>query len=244
MATFLLVPGAMHGAWVWHRVERRLRRAGHRARAIDLPGTGENRSVSSRRATLAIWADYVADEISATAGDVLLVGHSRGGHVISEAAERVPFQLAGLVYVTAGLAPSGSTLFEALGVDPAASPPTPGGHFRAPTPEQAMAQFYHRSPAEDAAEAIGRLYPEAYAPSATAVRLTADRWGSVPRAYIECSDDRIVTLETQRRMLARVPCDPVITIDADHSPFFSTPKALADALLKVASRFAPLPASA
>ena len=84
MATFILVPGAMHPAWCWHRIVPLLEQGGHRAIAIDLPGTGEDRSIDRRDATLAIWADHVADQVRRAEGPVLLTGHSRGGLVISE----------------------------------------------------------------------------------------------------------------------------------------------------------------
>jgi pimeloyl-ACP methyl ester carboxylesterase len=63
---------------------------------------------------------------------------------------------------------------------------------------------------------------------------TADRWGRLPRAYIECTDDRILPIGAQRAAHAALPCDPVIAIDSDHSPFFSAPDVLADALDSIA----------
>ena len=52
----------------------------------------------------------------------------------------------------------------------------------------------------------------------------------MPRAYIECPQDRTITLGAQRRMQAALPCDPVFTLDSDHSPFFSQPEELAQML--------------
>jgi alpha-beta hydrolase superfamily lysophospholipase len=95
MSTFLLVPGASHTAWCWHKVVPLLRAAGHNAVAMDLPGTGENGSVALRDASLEVWSEYVAEQVQDAHRPVLLAGHSRGGYVISEAAERVPDRLAG-----------------------------------------------------------------------------------------------------------------------------------------------------
>jgi hypothetical protein len=64
----------------------------------------------------------------------------------------------------------------------------------------------------------------------TPLRLTAERFGRVPRAYIETVYDNAVPLALQRAMQAALPCNPVVTLDTDHSPFYSAPGALADAL--------------
>lgn len=237
MATFILVPGAMHPAWCWHRLVPLLEAAGHDAIALDMPGTGTNRSIHPRDATLAIWADYVADQVRRAAKPVLLAGHSRGGLVISEAAEQVPDELAGLIYVTAAVPIPGRPLVETSGTDAAMVPVLDADGCMSFPAEFATERFYHRCSAEDAAEAIARLFPEPFAPVATPSTITPGRWGRVPRAFIECSDDRALTLDNQRRMQATAPCDPVITIDADHSPFFCAPEALAEAMLRTADDF-------
>ena len=82
----------------------------------------------------------------------------------------------------------------------------------------------------DYESALTRMRPEPLKPLVTPLRITPDRFGRVPRAYIECSQDRTITLGAQRRMQATLPCDPVLTLAADHSPFFSQPAALAQML--------------
>ncbi|MFO0582037.1 MAG: hypothetical protein U0229_07195 [Anaeromyxobacter sp.] len=52
----------------------------------------------------------------------------------------------------------------------------------------------------------------------------------MPRVYVECLEDRAVTLPLQRRMQADSPCTRVLTLDGSHSPFFSRPEALSAAL--------------
>jgi hypothetical protein len=66
------------------------------------------------------------------------------------------------------------------------------------------------------------------------VTLTAERFGSVPRAYVEATDDRAISLEMQRDMQALLPCEPVITLECDHSPFYSAVPELVEALLSLA----------
>jgi len=238
-AHFLLIVGAMHGAWVWRRIVPLLEAAGYAATALELPGMGEDRSVAPGDVTLAGWADFVADAVRASPAPVILVGHSRGGVVIGEAAERVPDRLAGLVYVTALIVPPGRTAFQTMQVDPAAyvtGISVRDGAMTA-TPEMVVAGMYHRCTPAEAAEAASRLCPEPYASFSTPAGVSWERWGRVPRAFIECEDDRSLPLALQRSMQIEAPCDPVIRIDADHSPFFSASGALADALIITAQAF-------
>ena len=74
------------------------------------------------------------------------------------------------------------------------------------------------------------MTPEPLKPLVTPLRITDARFGGVPRAYVECSRDRTVTLAAQRAMQAALPCDPVFTLDSDHSPFLSHPRRLAQVL--------------
>jgi pimeloyl-ACP methyl ester carboxylesterase len=64
------------------------------------------------------------------------------------------------------------------------------------------------------------------------LQLSAERYGKVPKVYIECLQDRAVTLALQRRMLAETPCHPVFSLDSSHSPFFSQPENLAQVLME------------
>jgi hypothetical protein len=71
------------------------------------------------------------------------------------------------------------------------------------------------------------MTPEPLKPLVTKLLVTAQRFGRVPRTYIECLQDRTVTLAAQRRMQAALPCEPVLALDSDHSPFLSQPQDLA-----------------
>ena len=238
MATFILIHGAWHGGWCWERVAPLLEAAGHRVLAPDLPGMGTDRRVLGDD-PLGEWAEFVAGLAEAAEAPVILVGHSRGGLVISEAAERVPGSVARLVYLTAFLLDAGQSLAQVaerhpeVGPAPAIRPaddPTRLGIDR----EQAIPIFYNLTSGEDARAAADRLVAEPIAALTTPIRISAERFGRVPRAYIEAADDRAISLDMQREMQARLPCAPVITLECDHSPFYSAPEALAAALLTLA----------
>ena len=214
----------------------RLAQAGHTVLAPDLPSLGRDRTPVSA-VTLASWADSIGTLVEAAAEPVVLVGHSRGGIVISTVAERLPERIARLAYVTAFLLRDGETLLSVAETVAATSRIVPN---LAMTPDQSAITipdaalregFYGECPEADLALARMLLLPEPAAPSATPVHVTPERFGRVPRAYIECRRDQAIPLELQRRMARDSECPVVASLDTDHSPFFSTPEALVEALL-------------
>ena len=94
-------------------------------------------------------------------------------------------------------------------------------------PHIAGEAFYGSCDEAQRARALARLSPEPLKPLVTAVKVTAARFGTVPRAYIGCSADRTLSPVAQQSMRAALPCDPVFTLDCDHSPFLSRPAELA-----------------
>ena len=102
MSTFVLVHGAWHGGWCWERVADRLKARGHRVFAPTMTGLAERASEMSRSIDL---DTHVADIVGLiereNLRDVVLVGHSYGGWVISGVAEKVGPRLASLVYLDA-----------------------------------------------------------------------------------------------------------------------------------------------
>ena len=83
--TFLLIHGAWEGAWSWAETTAYLENNGHTVKAIDLPGHGDDKTPTSD-INMALYANRVKDELTKTEGQVILVGHSFGGFVISQVA--------------------------------------------------------------------------------------------------------------------------------------------------------------
>lgn len=89
MSQFLLVHGGFHGAWCWRKTVAELEKRGHRAKAIDLPGQGEDETPLTK-VTLGTMVDKIVVEMAGLPGQVVLVGHSLGGIAISVTGETVP----------------------------------------------------------------------------------------------------------------------------------------------------------
>ncbi|WP_280381992.1 alpha/beta fold hydrolase [Nocardia wallacei] len=100
MSTYLLVHGAFHGGWAWQRVTPLLASAGHRVHAPSLVGLGERAQELTRYVGLDTHVDDLARLVTTEdLTDVILVGHSYAGIVITALADRMPGRIAELVYV-------------------------------------------------------------------------------------------------------------------------------------------------
>lgn len=138
MANYVLVHGGWQGGWVYQRLARQLRAAGHDVYAATLTGLGERSHLASMPINLDTHIADVANLIVFEAlTDVVLVGHSYGGMVITGVADQLSDRIAALVYLDALVAENGDTLlslrpeYHALFFTGAA---TGGGRLIAPRP--------------------------------------------------------------------------------------------------------------
>jgi pimeloyl-ACP methyl ester carboxylesterase len=240
MAGFVLIHGSWHGGWCFDPVSDILRARGHVVVAPTLPGMGGT-AEEMAAVTLDGWAEFAAQhchdlKAQLDGGPVVLVGHSRGGLVVSSAAERDPTAMDALVYICAMMLPSGFSRAEFKALEG----PNPvfdgmisrvhGGIATVVDPAKAGAVFAQISPPELVAGVLPRLVAEPHGPRSQPLVLTPERFGSLPRTYVECTFDRTIPIDSQRRMQHLVPGAQVVSLEADHSPYLSMPHKLADAL--------------
>ncbi len=228
MASFVLVHGHMHGAWCWDKVVPLLRAKGHRVTAFDLPGRGGD-ATPHAEVTLGHFVRATQAVVAAQDEPVILVGHSAGGTVLSEIAERMPGRVRRLVYVAAILLRDGESIMSAFVPDMPQD-----GAIAVEGPSAVLAEkeklrqrFYNTCSRDDSDWALARICPEPVAPMLEPVRVTQGCFGRVPRAFIQTLRDQGVYIAQQRAMCAALPCDPVIAMDTDHSPFLCAPGAFA-----------------
>lgn len=244
MAGFVFIHGAWLGGWVFDAVGQRLAAMGHVVDAPDLPGM--NGGSGPDAPTLADWSAFAVERCEAlrrsSGQPVVLVGHSRGGVVLSRAAEEAPDAMAGLIYLCAMMLPGGS-VGSAWGSHLRANPalaalvsPTEDGEGTCLDRNHVAALFAQNANQTDGEMLAARVATEPDAPRRATLRLTPERYGRVPRTYIACTQDRVIPIARQRDMIARQPGTKVIEIEADHSPFLSAPDALARALDSLSAR--------
>ena len=234
MSHFVLVHGAWHGAWCWEKVVPLLAARGHRVRAIDLPGHGQD----PKPPGAVTWDDYMSrmgEVIEAAPEPLILVGHSLGGAVITGAADRWPERIRALVYLCAMLpdAPDFFTRFRTTSLLTGAVRPSADGSVMELDPAVVRDAFYHDCADDDARRAAARLRPQPAGAFGMSFELAPERFGRVPRHCVECSQDRAIDIASQRGMYAKLPCT-VHTLDASHSPFYSMPDQLVEMLERTA----------
>ena len=214
---------------------------GYKVIAIDLTGHGKD---TTNPATIS-FTDYVnkvTDVAKSIEGQVILVGHSMGGTVISQAAENLgTAKVYKLVYLDAFLPKNGESVSSLAGMIEAALPKdstriTIGRGLMVAAdrktstfkPEIADILFYHDCSEADKAFAHQNLNRQSFAPLGTPVKVSDNIYGAIPKVYILCTESK----DLDKSILpTRVPCEKLIKLKSGHSPFFSMPEKLAKELM-------------
>ncbi|KYF80462.1 alpha/beta hydrolase [Sorangium cellulosum] len=232
--TFVLVHGAFVGGWAWDKVVPLLEAGGNEVIALDLPAHGDDPTPLAD-AGLQAYTDAVVQAIDSASRPVVLVGHSMGGIVVSQAAEQRPDKVKTLVYLTAFLMKDGQSLNEEWADDDGAeikayAVPSSDGTSLSFKEGWAADAFCQDCSPEDIARLESHLREEPAKPFGEPIHVTEERWGRVPRVYIEALQDLAISPAEQKQQYTALPCERVISIDAGHAPFLTKPKEVADAL--------------
>lgn len=238
--TFILIHGSWHNAWNWHRVVPILEKSGHKVYAIDLPGMGRDKT-PIEQVKMHTTVEKICKLIDSIEGKVILVGHSKNGIMISQAAEYRADKIEKLIYLAAYLIPNGKTQAEYSAQDAGGVlKPFVTRHSETKShtlqPEIYKEGLYHDCDDHIVELAKLLLSNEPVESGITPLHLTEGNFGSVRRFYIECTEDRAVTPFIQQKMYTETPCEKVYKMKTSHSPFFSKPEELCDILLDIAFR--------
>jgi len=238
MKTFILIHGSWHSAWNWHKVIPLLEQQGHRAIAIDLPGMGRDKT-PVQKVKMKTTVEKICQLIDSIEGKVILVGHSKNGIMISQVAEYRPEKIEKLIYLAAYLIPNGKTQREySLQDTQGVLKPYVTMHeeINAHTlrPEIYKEGLYADCDDDITELAKVLLSHEPVESGITPLQLTEENYGSIPKFYIECTEDKAVTPFIQRKMYTETPCEKVYSMPTSHSPFFSMPKELTAIFCEIA----------
>lgn len=232
----LLVHGSCHGAWCWDLLIPELIARDVTARALDLPGHGQDRTPPGE-VTLDLYAEAVVSTMRDMGGKVVLLGHSAGGYAISAAATRAPQMVEKLIFLCAYLPKSGMSLSDMRKVWPQ-QPLMPhliraadGQSFTFDVAEVPNL-FYHDCPPQAVDRARRQLCPQPMLPQTTALTLSR-YFQDAEKHYIICAEDRAIPPDYQRVMAQGLPASAVSELPASHSPFLSMPDRLANRILDI-----------
>lgn len=239
MSTFVLVHGLFLGAWCWERVVPTLREAGHVAKAIDLPGHGSDMTPTSE-ISMRLYVERIRRALTESSTRVTLVSHSASGIWASQAAELVPEAVERLIFVAAVIPQDGESLMDwtpraptSLTVQRMVADRAAG--LVSLDPLVAADALFEDCLPQDMWGAVRRMTPSPIAPLSAPVKLTACRFGRIPRSYVRCERDRSIPPDTQTQICELSPCETVRSMDTGHAPFYAAPAQLAHALAQLAA---------
>lgn len=235
--TFILIHGSWHSAWNWYKVKPLLEEQGYKVYAVDLPGMGRDKT-PLEEITFDKTVHHICTLVDKCPGKVILVGHSKNGIMISQVAEYRPHKIEKLIYLAAYLIPNGKTQ-RAYSLQDTEGWLKPHVTIHEATQSHTLnSEIYREGLYHDCEEDITEmakliLSHEPVESGLVALNLTKDGFGSVPRYYIECTEDRAVTPFIQQKMYKEMPCKKVFRMATSHSPFFSKPKELVSLFLSI-----------
>ena len=239
MTQFVLVHGAWHGGWCWARVLPLLRAGGHVAHAVTLTGVGERAHLLSPEIRLDTHVQDVLNLIaSEELSDVVLVGHSYGGMVITGVASvlerRRPGMLRHLVYVDAMVPRPGeswsSTHAPEVVAGRASAAERSSGGLSLPPPD---AEAFGLEGA-DRAWVNRRQTPQPFAVYRDSLDFDANRVALLPRTFIDCTTPPAANIAGSRARARTEAGWRVVELATGHDPMVSVPTELARILLECA----------
>ncbi|KAJ0972294.1 hypothetical protein J5N97_020253 [Dioscorea zingiberensis] len=253
---FVLVHGACHGAWCWFKIATLLEKAGHKVTAIDLIASGAHPFKLDDLHSFHQYVQPLMGVVSSLPNNekVILVGHSLGGIGISLAMEAFPEKISSAVYLAAiatGLSFTTAEFFTELGFSA-----NPGerlldtqvlfDHGPEKPPASLLfgeklisSRMYQLCQPEDIKLACTLMRPSKFFVSELHDNslFTKESYGSVPRVYIKCMKDEIISEDFQQWMIERASVNEVMEIDTDHMAMLSKPHEFFSCLLKVAEKY-------
>jgi pimeloyl-ACP methyl ester carboxylesterase len=235
----VLVHGAWGGAWIWRRVLGPLRAAGHEVHAVTLTGDGERAHLRHPGIRL---ADHIKDVVALIEAEelrqVVLVGHSYGGQVITGVADRLLARQAGqlrsLVYVDAMLPLPGEGWGQQHSEEVVAARTAAARAHQHALPPPDPVDFGLST--EDRAWLLRRQVPHPFGPYRDPLDFDAGRLASVPRLFIDCNQPAYPTIAYSRQRARQMPGMEVREIATGHCPMVSAPSDLLALLLGFAQR--------
>jgi pimeloyl-ACP methyl ester carboxylesterase len=236
--TAILVHGGFEGGWCWARVAEPLRAQGWRVFAPSLTGLGDRAHLLSPEVGFQTHVQDILGIIEAEElTNVVLVGHSAGGTVITAVADAVPDKIASLVYLDASLPEPGQSMFDFMG-DTQGVPDLfrsqaaeKGDGWKIPAGVPFDAAGFGVEDPEDQAWFNRRMTDHPLAAFADKIPLTG-AWEKVPhKTYLRCEGFQIAHGEPT---IAKVEADPSWRSERwpdGHSPHITAPAKVVDAIV-------------
>lgn len=228
----------IHGGWrssdCWRKVLPCMEEQGVSATAIDLPGHGKNKA-DFNEITLESYVDAVVAE-AGKHKEVVLVGHSMGGVVISAVAERIPEKIKKLIFICAIIPKNGRSLvdqtrtFSQEGIKPYMIFHFEESYIDLKKGQPLRDLFMNDCDESDAEKDEKKWGAQPMKPFSDKLHI-GKNFEEIPKLYVKCTLDNCISKEDQHKMALESKCD-IVELKSGHSPYISSPKELSKMILK------------
>jgi pimeloyl-ACP methyl ester carboxylesterase len=229
-STFVLVHGAWQASFVWDKVKASLEAEGNKVVLVELAGHGNDQTPVAE-ITFDGYVKQVTDVIDSLNIPVVLVGHSLGGAIVTQAACKVPQKIDKLIYVAGFIPKSGSSVFDYSAMDKGTSIPsalefsTDGSTVTIANPQVNMREIFCKDGSdEDINLLVEKLRPEPVAAAGTPLNYSSEIYSTIAnKYYVYTTEDKAISFPFQQQMVAEAHILNTYEIKAGHSPFLSKP---------------------
>lgn len=233
----VLVHGAWHGAWCWHRVLPLLRQAGVETHAVTLTGVGERAHLLSPSVGIQTHVEDIIGLITAEELQrVVLVGHSYAGNLITCVADRLqrthPGLVCQLVYLDASIPQPGeswSTPHSPETVAQRVAAAQASGGLSFPPPDASVFGLF----GADRDWVNRRQTPQPFRLYQEPLHFDPALVWAIPHSFIDCTRPALPTIDAARKRVRSEPGWTVYELATGHDPMISAPRELAQLLLRI-----------
>ncbi len=227
--TIVIVHGAWSSANDWHHVASYLTSGGNKLITVNLPGHGSDETPIPN-ISLQLYVYEVLKAIG-DERDVILVGHSFGGIVVSQVAELIAPQIKKIIYIAAFVPKNGDSLLSLAQTDSQSHVGRnlivdKNAGLASIVREAVTDVFLADAPTHIAEYVTNNLRPEPLVPLAAPVDLTDGNFGKTPKVYVHSQNDHTIGYSLQQKMVEDAGIVRTYSLPSSHTPFIVFPQLL------------------
>ena len=231
---FLLIHGAWHGGWVWNEISDILRYQRYSVSTPTLTGLGEKKHLLSSKITIETFIEDVVNHIIfENLNNIILVGHSFAGSVISGVADRLKDRIQKLIYFDAMILIDGQKPFDITPKETVEQrielAKKFGNNISIPAPS---ADAFGVFDIKKSLLLEGKLTPHPLSAFQSKLILKNEVGNGIPLSYIFCKKPIYKSLESSREVVRKMKW-PIFELNAGHDAMLTHPKETLNLLMKI-----------
>ena len=231
---FLLIHGAWHGGWVWNEISDILRYQRYSVSTPTLTGLGEKKHLLSSKITIETFIEDVVNHIIfENLNNIILVGHSFAGSVISGVADKLKDRIQKLIYFDAMILIDGQKPFDITPKETVEQrielAKKFGNNISIPAPS---ADAFGVFDIKKSLLLEEKLTPHPLSAFQSKLILKNEVGNGIPLSYIFCTKPVYKSLESSREVVRKMKW-PIFELNAGHDAMLTHPKETLNLLMKI-----------